>query len=64
MAEWYSSVFDDYFLEIMRHENVDNLDLINQNIIKLSNNASDPKRLKDSGLIRKIRKKHVLYHVR
>ena len=42
MAKWYSSVFDDYFLEIMRHENVDNLDLINQNIIKLSNETNIP----------------------
>ena len=42
MAEWYSSTFDDYFLEIMRHENVDNLDLVNQNIIKLSNETNIP----------------------
>jgi len=42
MVEWYASVFDDYFLEIMRHENVDNLDMINKNIIKLSNETKIP----------------------
>ena len=37
MAIWYSQNFENYYLEIMRHENVDNLTETDHN----SNSTSD-----------------------
>ncbi len=41
-ALWYSSNFDEYYLEIMRHDNVDNLKEINENLIRISNETGIP----------------------
>ena len=42
MAIWYSQNFENYYLEIMRHENVDNLTEINQSLIKISRETGIP----------------------
>lgn len=42
IASWYSDNFPDYYLEIMRHKNVDNLDSINENLIKMSKDTGIP----------------------
>ena len=42
-AAWYASIFPDrYFLEIQRHENVENLHIFNQNLVKLAEHTKLP----------------------
>jgi len=41
-ALWYKKVFGDYFLEVMQHEGVEDLDLINNGLLELHNKFNLP----------------------
>jgi len=41
-ALWYRNVFGDYFLEVMQHEGVEDLDLINNGLLELHNKFDLP----------------------
>jgi DNA polymerase-3 subunit alpha len=41
-AHWYRDVFDDYYLELMKHDAVENLPEINKGLVRLSGEAGIP----------------------
>ena len=42
VARWYNGVFDDYFLEIQRHENIEELPAVNAALVDMSREMGIP----------------------